>query len=129
MCSPTSKRKTPHVRCCFNWINCGKLGSPRSKSCTRTSALRLLALSRVEEASRRTTMHYEFTAIHDADVLQAVEPIFQHVLQTYASEANKTVDVWGAVPDNLLDFKPHEKTNPIRTVWSTSFSLNAAFSP
>ena len=61
-------------------------------------------------------MHYDFTAIPDADVPRAVDPVFQHVLQTYASEANKTVSVWRAVPDALLDFKPHEKTNPIRTI-------------
>src|SRR5947208_8817473 len=61
-------------------------------------------------------MHYDFTAIPDADVPQAVEPVFQHVVTTYASEANKTVSVWRAVPDHLLDFKPHEKTNPIRTI-------------
>ena len=61
-------------------------------------------------------MHYDFTAIPDADVPQAVEPIFQHVLQTYASEANKTASVWRAVPDALLDFKPHAKVNPIRTI-------------
>jgi hypothetical protein len=59
---------------------------------------------------------YDFIAIPDADVPQAVEPIFQHVLTTYASETNKTVSVWRAVPNNLLDFKPHEKTNPIRTI-------------
>src|SRR5437868_4158927 len=61
-------------------------------------------------------MHYDFIAIPDADVPQAVEPFFQHVLTTYASEANKTVGVWRAVPDALLDFRPHEKTNPIRTI-------------
>ena len=61
-------------------------------------------------------MHYDFIAIPDADVPQAVEPVFQHVIQTYASEANKTVGVWRAVPDDLIDFKPHEKTNPIRTI-------------
>ncbi len=61
-------------------------------------------------------MHYDFTAIPDADVPQAVDPVFQHILATYASEANKTVSVWRAVPDELLDFKPHEKTNPIRTI-------------
>ena len=61
-------------------------------------------------------MHYHFIAIPDADVPQAVEPIFQHVVTTYASEANKTASVWRAVPDALLDFKPHEKTNPIRTI-------------
>ena len=47
---------------------------------------------------------------------QAVDPTFQHVPATYASETNKTVSVWRAVPDNMLDFKPHEKTNPIRSI-------------
>jgi hypothetical protein len=61
-------------------------------------------------------MHYDFTAISDADVPQAVEQVFQHVVATYASEANKTVSVWRPVPDDLLDFKPNEKTNPIRTI-------------
>ena len=55
-------------------------------------------------------MHYDFIAIPDADVPQAVDPTFQHVLATYASETNKTVSVWRAVPDGLLDFQPHEKT-------------------
>src|SRR5436853_7612037 len=61
-------------------------------------------------------MHYDFIAIPDADVPQAVEPVFQHVVTTYTSEANKTVSMWRAVPDDLLDFRPHEKTNPIRTI-------------
>jgi uncharacterized damage-inducible protein DinB len=61
-------------------------------------------------------MHYDYTAIADADVPQAVEPVFQHAVTTYASEANKTAGVWRAVPDDLLDFRPHEKTNPIRTI-------------
>src|SRR5437764_15079125 len=61
-------------------------------------------------------MHYDFIAIPDAEIPQAVEPIFQHALHTYTSEANKTVSVWRAVPDGLLDFKPHQKTNPIRTI-------------
>lgn len=61
-------------------------------------------------------MNYDFIAISDAEVPFAVEPVFHHAVTTYASEANKTVSMWRAVPDNLLDFKPHEKTNPIRTI-------------
>src|SRR5579864_5252218 len=61
-------------------------------------------------------MHYDYIAIPDADVPQAVEPVFQHVLATYASETNKTVGAWRAVPAAFLDFKPHEKTNSIRTI-------------
>jgi hypothetical protein len=55
-------------------------------------------------------MHYDFTAIPDADVPQAVEPIFQHVLTTYASEANKTVSVWRAVPDHPIASCPVHAT-------------------
>ncbi len=61
-------------------------------------------------------MKYEYVAIPDADVPKAAEPVFQHVVSTYASEVNKTVSVWRAIPDSLLDFRPHEKTNPIRTI-------------
>ncbi|HEX5273002.1 MAG TPA: DinB family protein [Gemmataceae bacterium] len=61
-------------------------------------------------------MRYDFIAIPDADVPRAAEPAFQHVLQTYAGETNKTASVWRAVPDALLDFRPHEKTNTIRTI-------------
>jgi hypothetical protein len=49
-------------------------------------------------------------------VPQAVEPVFQYGVTTYANEGNKTVSVWRAVPDDLLDFKPHEKTTCPRTV-------------
>jgi hypothetical protein len=59
---------------------------------------------------------YDFIAIPDADVPQAVDPTFHQVLQTYTSEPNKTVSVWRAVPDGLLDFQPHEQPNPIRTI-------------
>jgi uncharacterized damage-inducible protein DinB len=55
-------------------------------------------------------MDYEFIAIPDA------EPIFQNLVNSYVSEANKTVSMWRAVPDDLLDYKPHEKTNSIRTI-------------
>ena len=62
-------------------------------------------------------MHYDFVAIPDADVPRAAEPVFQHLLDTYASETNKTVSLWRAVPDDCLDFRPHEKTNSIRTIF------------
>lgn len=61
-------------------------------------------------------MIYELIAIPDADVPRAAEPLFDHLLTTYASETNKTVSVWRAVPDSLLDFKPHEQTNSIRAI-------------
>jgi uncharacterized damage-inducible protein DinB len=61
-------------------------------------------------------MHYEVIAIPDEEVPQAADPLFQHLVTTYASETNKTATMWRAVPDDLLDFRPHEKTNPIRAI-------------
>src|SRR5579885_2368202 len=61
-------------------------------------------------------MHYEFIAIPDEEVPQATDPLFQHLVTTYASETNKTASVWRAIPDDLLDYMPHEKTNTIRAI-------------
>ena len=63
-------------------------------------------------------MKYDYVAIPDADVPRATDPAFQHIVTTYASETNKTASVWRAVADDVLDFKPHEKTNPIRTIFT-----------
>jgi uncharacterized damage-inducible protein DinB len=67
-------------------------------------------------AQAATSVIYDFIAIPDSEIPRAVEPVFQHVVTTYVSEANKTVSMWRAVSDGLLDFKPHEKTNSIRTI-------------
>ena len=61
-------------------------------------------------------MNYDFIAIPDEDVPQATDPLFQHLVVTYASETNKTASMWRAIPDDLLDFKPHEKVNTIRAI-------------
>jgi uncharacterized damage-inducible protein DinB len=63
-------------------------------------------------------MRYEFTAIPDADIPRAAEPQWQHVVDTYASECNKTASMWRAVPDDCLDFRPQEKVNTIRTIFA-----------
>jgi len=62
-------------------------------------------------------MQYEFTAIPDAELPRASAPIFQHLITTYASETNKTASVWRAVPEETLDFRPHERVNTIRTIF------------
>ena len=61
-------------------------------------------------------MRYEFTAIPEADAPQAVNPLFQHVVTTYVSETNKTASLWRAVPDDLLGYRPHEKSNTVREI-------------
>ncbi|QDV37577.1 DinB family protein [Tautonia plasticadhaerens] len=61
-------------------------------------------------------MHYDYVAIPDEEVPWAADPIFDHLVATYASETNKTASMWRAVPDDLLDYRPHEKTNSIRAI-------------
>src|SRR5690348_16306109 len=54
-------------------------------------------------------MHYGYIAITEEEVPRAGDPLFQHLVTTYAGETNKTAGVWRAVPDVLLDYRPHEK--------------------
>lgn len=63
-------------------------------------------------------MRYEFIAIPDEDVPTSADPTFRHVVSTYAGETNKTATMWRAVPDDLLDYRPHEKTNTIRSIFA-----------
>lgn len=58
-------------------------------------------------------MRYEFTAISDAQVPRARDPIFQHIIDTYASETNKVISVWSEFGDGDLTFKPHEKSSNV----------------
>ncbi len=61
-------------------------------------------------------MNYDFIAIPDKDIPKANDPLFQHLVTAYASETNKTASMWRAIPDDLLDFKAHEKVNIIRAI-------------
>ena len=40
-------------------------------------------------------MSYSNSAISETEVPRAVQPIFQHLLDTYASETSKVISVWG----------------------------------
>jgi uncharacterized damage-inducible protein DinB len=61
-------------------------------------------------------MNYDFIAIPDGEIPRARDPLFQHLVATYASETNKTASMWRAIPDELLDFKAHEEVNPLRAI-------------
>ncbi len=61
-------------------------------------------------------MQHESPAIPDDQVPSAADATFDHLVLTYASEANKLVSLWRAVPNRLLDYRPHEKVNDVRTI-------------
>jgi len=61
-------------------------------------------------------MLYPVTAIADTEVPRAANPLFQHVLDTYASETNKVIAVWGCFEPADLDFRPHPKSSTVAEI-------------
>jgi uncharacterized damage-inducible protein DinB len=56
-------------------------------------------------------MNYENSAINDVDVPVASSRMFQHLVKTYASEANKLNSVWQEFSAGDLAFKPHPRSS------------------
>lgn len=55
-------------------------------------------------------MQYEYTAIPEAEVPRASAALFQHLLDTYASETSKVVSVWRCFGAEDMNFKPAERS-------------------
>ena len=58
-------------------------------------------------------MSYADSAISDAEVPRAVQPVFQHLLDTYASETSKVIAVWGQFSHKELSFRPHARSSSV----------------
>ena len=58
-------------------------------------------------------MHYNESIIPEAEVPVAVSPVFQHAVDTYASEINKVVSVWRGFSDADLGWRPHAKSSTV----------------
>jgi uncharacterized damage-inducible protein DinB len=61
-------------------------------------------------------MDYPRVHIADAEIPRAADPLFQHLLDTYASETNKTASVWAELRDEQLGFRPHQKSSTVREI-------------
>lgn len=61
-------------------------------------------------------MNYEHTFLEG--LFPASRPIFQHLVDTYESETNKTAAVWSELRDDQLEFKPHSKSGSVREILS-----------
>lgn len=55
-------------------------------------------------------------AIEDSKVPKASDPVFQHLLDTYASETNKVHSVWLQFAPEDLPFRPHERSSTVEEV-------------
>jgi hypothetical protein len=61
-------------------------------------------------------MQYSREFISEHEVPRAREPIFQHIVDTYASETNKVGAVWSELRDHQLDFRLHSRSSSIRQI-------------
>jgi uncharacterized damage-inducible protein DinB len=58
-------------------------------------------------------MNYEYIAIPDSDIPRASLPVFQHLLDTYASETNKVISVWRCFDLADMSFRPHPQSRTV----------------
>jgi hypothetical protein len=61
-------------------------------------------------------MEYLQAHVSEADIPRAIDPLFQHLLDTYASETNKTASVWSELSDDQLGFRLHPKSSTVREI-------------
>ena len=58
-------------------------------------------------------IEYEYTAIPEAQVPRASNPVFQHLMDTYASETSKVISVWREFRPEDMEFKPAERSSTV----------------
>jgi len=61
-------------------------------------------------------MTYVSVAISESEIPRSSLPIFQHLLDTYASETNKVVSVWREFAPQYLPFRPHPRSSSVEDV-------------
>lgn len=59
-------------------------------------------------------MYYAYSAI--TEIPHATHPVFQHLLDTYASEINKVISVWRYFSGSDLTFCPHPRSMTVEEV-------------
>jgi uncharacterized damage-inducible protein DinB len=58
-------------------------------------------------------MMYRSSLIPESKIPAASHPIFQHVLDTYASETNKLASVWREFSVEDLSYRPHRRSSTV----------------
>jgi uncharacterized damage-inducible protein DinB len=72
-------------------------------------------------------MSYPYVAIPDADVPRAAWPLFQHLLDTYASETNKVISLWREFLPEDAAFRPHQRSMTVEDVMKHQFLSERRF--
>jgi uncharacterized damage-inducible protein DinB len=61
-------------------------------------------------------MEYPRSFIREGEVPRAAVPLYQHLVETYASETNKLASVWSEIQDEQLEFRPHQRSSSLRQI-------------
>lgn len=61
-------------------------------------------------------MNYDDIAIADSEIPRASARVFQHLLKTYGSEANKLNSLWMQFTSDDLSFRPHARSSTVREI-------------
>jgi uncharacterized damage-inducible protein DinB len=61
-------------------------------------------------------MQYDHQFLTSQSVPRARLPLLQHLVETYASETNKTAGAWSELKDDQLDFRPHPRSSSARQI-------------
>jgi uncharacterized damage-inducible protein DinB len=61
-------------------------------------------------------MRYPHEYIPPEAVPRARVPLFQHVVDTYASETNTTAAAWRELGDHQLEYRPHPRSSAVREI-------------
>jgi uncharacterized damage-inducible protein DinB len=62
-------------------------------------------------------VQYDYIAIPQAEVPRAADPLFQHLLDTYAGETDKVISVWRCFSDADFGFRPHQKSSTVLEIF------------
>lgn len=62
-------------------------------------------------------MTYSYSALPDSAVPRASVRVFQHLLDTYASETNKVASVWLEFSAEELSFRPHPRSSTVEDIF------------
>jgi uncharacterized damage-inducible protein DinB len=59
---------------------------------------------------------YKHVYVSDQDIPRAASPMFQHLVDTYASETNKTASVWHVFTPADLGWRPHASSSTVEEI-------------
>src|SRR6476659_7532134 len=97
-------------------IGASRIGSLHPYRCAKANDRSRGLLEASPIGNTLPAMQYMHAAIPERDIPRAQTPLLQHLVDTYASEANKVVSVWSAFGDSELGFRPHDKSNTVEGI-------------